>query len=120
MERTSGAASKKNGASTPGKTPFLLPLFAGVGDDLRVDQLDQFPRFGLHHRDPAQDSHLRRGESATVGGTHGLCHVVEQGQNARVDLLDRATYPAQSLVAVFYDLSDCHDYLLFVLTERTD
>ena len=104
-------------------------LFLGYGQDLRVHKVDKLVLVILrdllrgiggvpHHKQAAQHAHLRAGQTHTVGGDHGLVHVIQQGSQTVIKGSHRAADLVQDGVALFYNVTDCHLWYLQIRCHR--
>ena len=57
---------------------LVAALLAAVGDDLRIDELDDAVLLGtdVDNSHAAKNSHLRRGKPHSVSAVHSLRHIV--------------------------------------------
>ena len=100
-------------------------LFLGYGQNLRVHKVDKLVLVILrellrgiggvpHHKQAAQHAHLRAGQTHTVGGDHGLVHVIQQGSQTVIKGSYGAADLIQDGVALFYNITDCHLWYLLI------
>ena len=61
-------------------------------------------------RHSAQDPDLRSGKSDAVRVVHGLSHVLKENVQLFIEFYDRTAFFVEYLVAVLYNVSECHIY----------
>ena len=79
---------------------------------LVLDELVDRTLFHLDDRDTAENTDLRCGKTATVGGTHGFDHVIEQGDDAGGNFVYGTAIFAEHLVSDLSDLQLGHSDVL--------
>ena len=90
-----------------GKTALAGGLTAGGAQDAGVHQLDDAVAH-INNDHPAQNAHLGRSQSHTVGLIHGLCHVVQQFDQPLIKFFHRAADFIQRRIVILANFSNCH------------
>ena len=85
-----------------------LLLFA-FGHELGIHQLHDLVA-DVHHHEPAQHAHLRRGKPHAVGVSHRLLHIVDELRQTVVKFYDRAAFFRQNGVTHGDNIPQSHLY----------
>ena len=91
-------------------------LFTFRSNDNRIDEFNQiwfifFRNICFENKNnSSQNPDLRSGKSDAVRVVHGLSHILKENVQLFIEFYDRTAFFVEYLVAVLYNVSECHIY----------
>lgn len=96
------------------ETSLRPGLFAGLGENLRVHQLQHLVRVIHHDHCPTENADLRGCQPSPLGLCQGVLHIVQELVEPVVEIRHLTALLSQHRVSLGYDFSNRHGYFVLL------
>ena len=96
------------------ETALRPGLLAGLLQNFRIHQLQDIVLTAVNDNGPAEDAHLRRGQTGPLSLCQSIPHVIQQDVEAPVEIRHRTALLIQERVTLGNDLANSHSYYILL------